>query len=121
MTPEEHEKELAKQVKDKIAELSYAHYQGDIRAMAIICMNKNGDVQIMQCFDSLAAPHIYVAADMLKDQIRGMLRKNARVSENSVRFANKWLDGSLHEAVWDLEPGTLERASDGSGWFAYRR
>lgn len=40
------------------------------------------------------------------------------VADNRVRFANEWLDGSLHEGEWDLEPGTLELASDGSAWFA---
>ena len=73
----EHDKELAKFVKDKIEELTFAHYQGDIKSIFILCLNKDGQLQSMRAYDSIAAPHIYVALALEQRKIEEMIAKNA--------------------------------------------
>lgn len=72
-----HEEELRKIVKEKIAELNFAEYQGDIRCFAAIVITKAGDVQIISAYDSINSPHIYLTAGMLQRQIEAVYTKGA--------------------------------------------
>lgn len=77
MTNEEMLAQLKKDVHGKVEELNFASYQGDVTGLVAIVINGNGEVQIMQAFNSIQAPHIYTAAGLLQRQIEVMLQKNA--------------------------------------------
>lgn len=77
MNAEEVTAQLKIDVHKKIEELNFAEYQGDILGMVAIVINKNGQLQTMQAFSSMQAPHIYTAAGLLQRQIEGMLSVSA--------------------------------------------
>jgi hypothetical protein len=77
MTNEEALAQLKKDIAAKIDELTFAHYQGDISGIAMIVINKNGEMQLMQAFNNVQAPHIYTIAGCLQRQIEAMLTNGA--------------------------------------------
>lgn len=76
MTKEEHEKRLQKDVKEKIEELNFALYQGDVKQLLIFCMDKNGAIQCMRAFDSIGAPHFYLMSGILQKEIEEIFLKH---------------------------------------------
>lgn len=77
MTNDEVAAQLKKDVKAKVEELNFAEYQGDIIGMCAIVINKNGQLQTLNAYSSIQAPHIYVAAGLLQRQIETMLSANS--------------------------------------------
>lgn len=68
-----HEEELKKCVDEKMNELSMAHYNGDIKVMVTIVINKDGNTEIYRGFDSNNIAKIYLACGVVMREIEGMI------------------------------------------------
>ncbi len=79
MSDEKHEAELKKVVDEKMNELSMAHYNGDIKVMVTIVINKNGNTEIYRVFDSKNIAKIYVACGIVMREIEGAIFGQAEI------------------------------------------
>ena len=79
MSNKAHDEQLAKDVKDKIEELTFAHYQGDVKQLLVLAINKDGQTQTMRAYDSLGLAALYLTLGMVQREMEAIIAQSTKV------------------------------------------